>query len=420
MRKSDFKEFCSGAFTEALNQIWELIEHAQTASDVAKLEETCWEKHGKATGRLLLKAGFEAIEDRRKKLKCRFCNRVMRRERREKTYKTLVGKVQVLRWYYYCPRCRKGFYPLDELVSGGGGEISFGLQERIAEAGSDWGFDNASKKLERYSRVSVSGSTVRRHSERIGRELAEVQKHRPLTVEQWPEGGERDVAIDAGKMHTKEKGWRDVKIAVFSGKDKDPRHYSLHCGNYREWGKSLRRSAAAIGLKDYSDLSARADGADWICELTRVNFPGARFLVDFYHTAEHVCDFGKAVHGEGTKESSTANKKMCHMLKHEGPQALLDNVNGLPLRKKHEVKARKELVGYVAKRARHMDYPSYIKEGLDIGSGLVESACKEILNRRVKQGRGWLVENGMAIAHLRAAWISGEWETFWNSRLKAA
>ena len=67
-----------------------------------------------------------------------------------------------------------------------------------------------------------------------------------------------------------------------------------------------------------------------------------------------------------------------------------------------------------------MDYPGYQGQKREIGSGMVESACKEILNRRIKRARNWRLHNGMAIANLRAIWKADEWNTFWQEHLQSA
>lgn len=423
MRKTEFKRFCFGKMKGFVDEIWQKAKSMRTAEDFLKIETECWERGGTEFGGSTLKAVLESLEDKRHKHKCKKCGRAMERQRVERKYKTLVGEVAVARWYYYCRYCGGGGSPLDEIVTGGEGDISWGLKERIGEAASDWGFEKSSGKLRRYSRVNVSGSTIRAHSERIGQKIAHEQKTRPLAEGRFPEGGERSVDIDAGKMHTKEKGWVDVKIAVFAGEGSEGdeiRHYNMHCGNYKKWGKSLRRSASAAGLEKYEDLDVRGDGADWIWELSRTNFPGAENMVDFYHAAEHICGFGKAVYGEGTKKSRQFNDEACGILKHKGPEAALERIKKVKPKKKAFRVALDGLAGYIEKRKDKMNYPERIKENRSIGSGKVESACKEILNKRVKQGRRWRLRNGMAIANLRAAWLSGDWSVYYKRCLKAA
>lgn len=423
MRKAEFKRFCFGKMKGFVDEVWQKAKSMRTAEDFFNIETECWERGGTEFGMSALKAVLESLEDQRRKRKCRKCRRAMERKRVEKTYKTLTGEVSVARWYYYCRYCGNGGAPLDDIVTGGEGDISWGLKERIGEAASDWGFEKSSGKLRRYSRVNVSGATIRAHSEMLGKIIMEEQATRPLAEGRFPEGGERSVDIDAGKMHTKEKGWVDVKIAVFSGMNAEGdemRHYNMHCGNYKKWGKPLRRSASATGLEDYGDLDVRGDGADWIWELSRNNFPGATNMVDFYHAAEHICGFGNAVYGECSKKSRQFNEEACGILKQEGPEAALDRINKVKPKKKALQEALGGLVGYIEKRKDKMNYPERISENRSIGSGKVESACKEILNKRIKQGRRWRKRNGMAIANLRAAWLSGDWNVFYKRCLNAA
>jgi len=84
------------------------------------------------------------------------------------------------------------------------------------------------------------------------------------------------------------------------------------------------------------------------------------------------------------------------------------------------LEALEAVVGSIEKRKDKMNYPERIRAKRAIGSGKVESACKEILNKRIKQGRRWRLRNGMAIANLRAAWMSGDWSVFYKRYLNAA
>ena len=64
-----------------------------------------------------------------------------------------------------------------------------------------------------------------------------------------------------------------------------------------------------------------------------------------------------------------------------------------------------------------MDYPAYVRNGWQIGSGPVESACKTVVGNRLKGGGMRWGENGAdAVCHLRALYLSEPvcWDSFWN------
>jgi hypothetical protein len=42
------------------------------------------------------------------------------------------------------------------------------------------------------------------------------------------------------------------------------------------------------------------------------------------------------------------------------------------------------VLNYIRKNVHRMDYPTYLRRGWQIGSGAVESACKMVINQRLK------------------------------------
>jgi hypothetical protein len=65
-----------------------------------------------------------------------------------------------------------------------------------------------------------------------------------------------------------------------------------------------------------------------------------------------------------------------------------------------------------------MNYPLYVKHGLQIGSGSAESAVKQVVGARINQaGMRWNAERAEAIAHVRAAILSDRWDDLWANFL---
>ena len=68
-----------------------------------------------------------------------------------------------------------------------------------------------------------------------------------------------------------------------------------------------------------------------------------------------------------------------------------------------------------------MRYPKFRKQGLFIGSGVIEAGCRTVIGSRLKQsGMFWTVRGANAIIALRCMRLSGKLEDYWASRSKAA
>jgi len=78
--------------------------------------------------------------------------------------------------------------------------------------------------------------------------------------------------------------------------------------------------------------------------------------------------------------------------------------------------AHRQLVGYLTNQVHRMDYPTYRAKGWQIGSGPVESACKQVVGQRLKgSGMRWGEGGADAVCHLRALFRSeaSQWDAFW-------
>ena len=77
----------------------------------------------------------------------------------------------------------------------------------------------------------------------------------------------------------------------------------------------------------------------------------------------------------------------------------------------------RKTVQYFRNHEHRMDYPTYVRNGWQIGSGPVESACKTVVGNRLKGGgMRWGEDGADAVCHLRALYLSEPacWESFWN------
>jgi hypothetical protein len=70
---------------------------------------------------------------------------------------------------------------------------------------------------------------------------------------------------------------------------------------------------------------------------------------------------------------------------------------------------------YVSNRTDCMDYPRALRLGLPIGSGLIESGHRHVLQARLKKGgAAWLINHAELIANLRVLRANGQWLSLWN------
>ena len=71
------------------------------------------------------------------------------------------------------------------------------------------------------------------------------------------------------------------------------------------------------------------------------------------------------------------------------------------------------MITYYTHNEKRMDYAHFRQQGYLIGSGTIESACKQIAAARLKcSGARWTLAGVIATAKARAAWLSKTWDSF--------
>jgi hypothetical protein len=187
-----------------------------------------------------------------------------------------------------------------------------------------------------------------------------------------------------------------------------------------EFGLQLRRQAAQVGWGEAEQQIALSDGGQGLENFFRKNFPLAERILDFWHAAEHLTELGLALWpaDEALRQQRVA--AWCHQLKHAGGATLVETLREIDLTD-HPPSSRQahaDCLRYFQNHRHRKDYPRYLANGWQIGSGPVESACKTVIGNRLKgSGMRWGEDGSDAVCHLRALYLSqpGQWEAFWKN-----
>jgi hypothetical protein len=354
---------------------------------------------------------------------------------------TAHGAVWVHRAYYYCGRCRQSFLPYDEAL-GLVDEVSPGLMPLVCLAGTLLPFaDAAQDLLRRFAGVRLSASTVLRDTEGEGERLRAQQKAgrmvEPTQPEPcWTAAREADqpaayVGLDAFSVPMQGIGaskaeHRMLYTALLYTPGKEHTRYLVDF-ELDALAEQVRSQARALGVAQVSDLIAITDGGNGLEEaLQRHLAEHLRTILDWYHAAEHLCDFAKAWHGDDETARTQWQTEAKDILYEQGGEALLTHLQALALPDGTPASVREELrklIGYFTNNRHRTDYPTYRRKGWDIGSGPTEAGCKIIGERLKGSGMRWVEDGAVTVASLRALYVSGGkiWDGFWaQPRRRAA
>jgi hypothetical protein len=133
-------------------------------------------------------------------------------------------------------------------------------------------------------------------------------------------------------------------------------------------------------------------------------------ILDFYHAAEHLDAALGSIYGDGTLEARKRFEALRFVLREEpdGAEKVIRSLDYLRKRHPQNKTVVKELA-YFRNNRHRMHYQRFAAEGLPIGSGVVEAACKTLVTQRMKQsGMRWEEKGGQAILTLRGWTQSGD------------
>jgi hypothetical protein len=353
---------------------------------------------------------------------------------------TVHGEVKVQRAYYYCGRCKQSFIPFDDVL-GLVDEISPGLMPLVCLAGTLLPFvDAAQDVLKRFSGVRVSASTVLRCTEGEGERLRAQQKEgrmvEPTQAEpEWTSSRKEGepvayVGLDAFSVPMQGAGagkaeHRMLYTALLYTPGKEHTRYLVDF-ELDALAEQVRSQARALGIKQVSDLIAVTDGGNGLEEaLQRHLAEDLTTILDWYHAAEHLCDFAKVRHAQDEEACVQWQLQAKDILYVQGGEALLAYLLAieLPPGKSAEVHEElRKLIGYFENNRHRTDYPTYRQNGWDIGSGPTEAGCKIIGERLKGSGMRWVEDGAATVAALRALYVSGGkiWDGFWAQPRRAA
>jgi len=210
--------------------------------------------------------------------------------------------------------------------------------------------------------------------------------------------------------------WKEAKLVTFYDPRGRYRHTAATTGNHNVLGRIMRREAAKLRLDKADRKYSVSDGADWIRRQYSQQLPMLEAMIlDYYHLRDHAIVCSKSLYGEGTAQAQQWRKGLCRKLLRGGPlEVLTDLAVEIRSHRGHKRQALQSLHGYMARRTQMLDYPRYLAEGFQIGSGPTESQCKGLTARLKGRGRRW---NRTAIdAHLAVHCLhsnSGQWRKHW-------
>ena len=301
------------------------------------------------------------------------------------------------------------------------------LERVLADFGSEHSFARASASVLEHYGFEVGASTVRmttfKHALRAQEKLAKeyAQPFRALPAQ----GQEQIIAEADGTMictvapgarkGKRPRQWKEMRLVAAQAQESATTFYGATFGSVEEAATRWGHCAKEAGWGLNSHIHVVGDGAEWIYRQTREVFgTQGSFLCDFFHVSEYLgaaaptCRPAKPDQWRHTQQKrlrkGAIDKVVDALEEHLEPIGTPEEL--APVRNGHR---------YVTNRLDCLDYPRALKLGLPIGSGMIESGHRHVLQARLKKaGAAWLHSNADSMAHLRVIRANNQWSSFWN------
>ena len=376
-------------------------------------------------GQETLQATVEALppEDATPK-PCPKCGKPIRVKARNRVrcVLTITGELRLVRNYHYCKGCELGFYPRDqELRLPEEGEVSDAMERRILDFGVNDAFDAAAERWSIHCPIPISSNLIRRVVDRVGIRAESAYSELSLQQACLPSPKEPAkflvVAGDGSRLLTREEAWKEAKVGVVARgesfvEEKSRRRvsearYVAVLGNQDEFRKGLAAALAAEHADEVTKIVWLGDGAAGNWTLAEELCPMAIQVLDMPHAVQHGMDCGKALLGETDPGLPLWEGRIHQLIDAPSPDAAIRELMDclLLVENQDQIGALDDLVRYYRNNETRMRYTLFREMGLPVGSGIVESAHRHVLQVRMKRaGQHWSIVRARRMARLRAAY----------------
>jgi hypothetical protein len=378
----------------------------------------------KETGRQVYEKVLEKADQAHgKAISCPCGRQAQRISRRDAKLLTVFGWITYRRSYYGCSHCGEKALPLDQAWQIHPGEASPVMNKLLAIAGVEVSFDRARSHLAEFLMVDVSDNTIRKYTQEMGEKQAAIEadwikesqdetwlQSRESKLKDIPDrlyGSMDGVQVPAGKE------WRELKTLtwyqvapVYGQENARSQEISYHCdiAPAEKFGDLLWATGVKRSADKAKELVFVCDGAVWIWNLISHYFPDAVQIVDWYHACEYLTPIATILFSEEAKKKRWLQKTKTWLWQGKIEKVLRECQKHL-----HSLAATaaQTAITYFSNNRHRMKYDEYRKKGYAIGSGTVESACKQIATARLKiAGARWTLDGLVMTAKARAAWLT--------------
>jgi hypothetical protein len=272
-------------------------------------------------------------------------------------------------------------------------------------------------------RIEVNSKQIERLCHKCGDQIAQLdweKAHCDGVQLKIPENKSAPVycMADSSMLLTREESWKEIKLGrIFSenehisgiSKERNMISKSVYCahfGNSNNFWTLFNKE-----IPTNRKLVFICDGAKWLWNNIDDNYPESTQILDFYHCKEHICQFSKDYFKGMKIKRQKFIDDIIDKLTSEKVDEALKKIEELSCTQKNKQEEKRKLLNYLTNNKKRIVYSKFKKDGLLIGSGPIEAANRDIIQKRLKlSGQRWTIPGAQQVTNLRVALKSNRWE----------
>jgi hypothetical protein len=429
------------------------ISVANSQENMGHLEEALMAQ-GRELQRQILEKAIQSKADQTP-LRCPVCGGPLTRvtHDQERTVESRFGSVRLRRSRGWCRKCQTYYFPADFRLGLERSTASPGVQETAALLVSKMPAPEASAVLQRLTGQEISPSTLEREARRQGQKAQQKRQELDGRLDDWTTL--KEAALEARATLPGQPFVMVIEVDAWNIRERDfwgqseelekagqkfsrwhwaygatcfrldqrgqtaggrpfitERGYVMTRGGLEELEKQLWAEAVRRGLLQAALVLVVADGAAWIWNLVGNRFKGAKEVLDFYHAAQHLWSVANTVFGAGTLQAKQWVEPLITQLKEgQGAQVIQKLEEVLPkiADRAEDHKTVEVERNYFLTHKTRLDYKTLFEAGFPIGSGAMESTCRQYQCRLKRTGQFWSTTGDEALITLETMWRNQRW-----------
>lgn len=229
------------------------------------------------------------------------------------------------------------------------------------------------------------------------------------------------VMLDGSMLLTREEKWKEIKLGriftsgsmVQTSKDRGEITDTIYVSHFGKSDKFWEKFSKEIPTS--GKLVFINDGAKCIWNYIDDHYPNSIQILDYFHCKEHVYDFAKFFFKKDKVKTEKFVSEVIEYLFAKQVDNALKKIKSLKCISKTQELEKNKLLNYLTTNKKRINYGKYIDQGFLIGSGAIEAAHRDVLQKRLKlSGQHWTINGAQQISNLRTCKKSNNWNEVRN------